>query len=89
MQVPCSVDTEVQTEKAVRRNQRLSWMRAEKTGAELWMRDIGRAYNAGSYSCAHIDTAENISITCDGIYKGEECDIYSETVSWQNKEFYR
>ena len=87
MQVPCSVDTEVQTEKAVRRNQRLSWRRAEKTGAELWMRDIGRAHNAGSYPCAHIDTAENISITCDGYIKGKSAIYIAKRFRGRTKNF--
>lgn len=89
MQVPHSMDTEVQAEMPVRKNQGVSWGGDTETGGTERMRDNGGAYNERSYPHADKDTAEIFRVAGGGMHQGEERDICGAEIRREEEVFQR
>lgn len=86
MQVPCSMDTEIPKEGAVRSTAKAPWRIFTRVMPAEGGQDTGRAPAARPRSCVDIDTTEVFRITGDRFYKREERDPYSANVFWSEEK---
>ena len=89
MQVPHSMDTEVQEEKPVRKDQGVSLGGDTKAGGTERKRDIGGAHNERPYPHADKDTAEIFRVAGGGVHQGEKRDICGAEIRREEEIFQR
>lgn len=88
LQISCGIYTEEAQENDIWSDPQASWRDIARVGGTKGMSDCGRAFDVGSRAYLHQHSAETLGIVCDWLYQREECDIDSETICREDKEFH-